>query len=153
MSAPAENTPPSSHESAMPSLMPALTDPNQEPVRTLVPALVLDSPKKAPEVDPTREPIEAEDDYRHWSAKSQSYASADVLSQYLQEGWNLHDRIIVEVFRCPSRQRAELYSFMLLRDTEYIVVPIVANPLVLRLLQEFSLVVIRVCIDCEENCP
>ena len=152
MSAQAENTPPSSHKSATSSLTPALTDPGQEPVRTLVPGLVIDSPKKLPEVGSAHEPIEAEDDYRHWSAKSQPFASAEVLSQYFREGWTLHDRIIVEVFRCPSRQRAELYSFMLVRDTDYIVVPVVANPLVLHLLEEFSLVVIRVYIDCDDNC-
>ncbi len=88
--------------------------------------------------------IESDDDYRHWSAKSQPFAPADVLLQYLQDGWKINNRVVVEVFPCLSRQCVELYCFMLLRDKEYVTIPVVANPVILRLTREFSLTLIRV---------
>ncbi|MEZ4666521.1 MAG: hypothetical protein R3E39_01155 [Anaerolineae bacterium] len=97
--------------------------------------------------------IESDDSYRHWSPQSQRFAPADILLQYLQDGWNINNRIVAEVFHCPSRQCAELYYFMLLHNSEYITIPVIANPLVLRLVREFGLTVIRVYDDCEDSYP
>lgn len=96
-------------------------------------------------------PIEADDGYHHWSPKSQPYAPADVLLQYLHDGWEINNRIVSEVFRCLSRQCVELYYFMLLRDGEFVTLPIVANPVASRLIREFSLTVIQVYDECEDS--
>jgi len=101
--------------------------------------------------EPVNNQIETDDNYRHWSPQSQRFAPADILLQYLQDGWNINNRIVAEVFHCPSRQCAELYYFMLLHNSEYITIPVIANPLVLRLVREFGLTVIRVYEDYREQ--
>lgn len=58
-------------------------------------------------------PPERDEDYHHWSPISQPYAPAHVLLQYLREGWQIHERVLVEVSPCISQQCTEnvlLYS-------------------------------------------
>lgn len=85
-----------------------------------------------------------DEDYRHWSPLSQPYAPADVLLQYLRGGWQIQGRVLVEVSRCTSRRCTELYYFILTRDDERLTMPVLANPVVLRLAQELGLILVRV---------
>lgn len=93
--------------------------------------------------------VECDNDHRHWSPNSQSYAPADVLFQYLRDGWLLGDRVLIQVFTCFSRRRVEVYSFKLILDSEPVLMPIIANPVILRFVMERGLTVIRVIPDRE----
>jgi hypothetical protein len=88
--------------------------------------------------------FERGEDYRHWSPLSQPYAPADVLLQYLRERWQIQESVLVEVSRCISYQCTEMYNFILIRGGERITMPVLANPVVLRLTRELGLILIRV---------
>jgi hypothetical protein len=85
-----------------------------------------------------------DEDYRHWSPTSQPYASADVLLQYLRERWQIYERVEVVLNHCVSRQCIETYNFVLIRDAVYFTMPVLANPVVLRLTRELGLILVRV---------
>jgi Zn-dependent M28 family amino/carboxypeptidase len=53
------------------------------------------------------------EEYRHWSPRSQSYASADVLQQYLRAGWQLAETVTAESFTLGAGRRVSLYHFVL----------------------------------------
>jgi len=93
--------------------------------------------------------VECDDDHRHWSPTSQSYAPADILFQHLRAGWLLGDKALVQVGQCFSRRCVEVYYFRLTSGSERIVMPIIANPVILRLTLERELAVIRVYPDYE----
>lgn len=93
--------------------------------------------------------VEYDDDHRHWSPNSQPYAPADILFQYLRDGWLLEDKVLVQVIQCFSRRCVEVYYFRLAHDGEPVWMPIIANPVVLRLVMERGLVMIRLNTDCE----
>ncbi len=95
--------------------------------------------------------VEYEDDHRHWSPHSQPYASADMVIQYLRDGWLLGDKVMVQAVRCFSRRSVELYYFRLTSGREQILMPVIANPVVLRLIMERKLVTIRLYTDCETS--
>ncbi len=95
-------------------------------------------------------PPERDEDYHHWSPISQPYAPAHVLLQYLREGWQIHERVLVEVSPCISQQCTEMYCFILIRDGVRITMPVLANPVVLRLAKERGLILIWVHI-CSDN--
>lgn len=88
--------------------------------------------------------FESVEDYRHWSPRSQLYASTDALLQYLRNGWELKDRVLVEMCRCESWRYVELYYFVLSLNDERITMPVIANPVVVRLVQERGLAVVHV---------
>lgn len=85
-----------------------------------------------------------DEDVRHWSPQSQVYASADVLAQYLRLGWQVNAEVIVRSYGCVSRQRVEVYHFSLTNGSERVVMPVVANPVVVKLVQELGLATVRV---------
>lgn len=93
--------------------------------------------------------VEYDDDHRHWSPTSQSYAPADILFQYLRDGWLLEDKVLVQVIQCFSRRCVEVYYFRLTHDGEPVLMPIIANPVILRFIMERGLVTIRVSTDHE----
>lgn len=93
--------------------------------------------------------VEYDEDNRHWSAGSQAYAPADVLFQYLRDGWLLGDKVMVQVVRCFSRRCVEVYYFRLRSGHERVLMPVLANPVVLRLVMERKLVTIRLYTDRE----
>ena len=93
--------------------------------------------------------VEYDDDHRHWSASSQPYAPADILFRYLRDGWFLGDKAIVQAVRCFSHRCVEVYYFRLTFGREYVMMPVIANPAVLRLVRERELVTIRLYADRE----
>ena len=88
--------------------------------------------------------VEYDDDHRHWSPTSQPYAPADILFQYLRDGWLLGDKVLVQVVQCFSQRCVEVYYFRLTHDGEPVLMPIIANPVILRLVVERGLAAIRV---------
>ena len=93
--------------------------------------------------------VEHDEDHRHWSPNSQSYAPADILFQYLRDGWLLGDKVLVQVFQCFSWRCVEVYYFRLTHDSAPVLMPIIANPVILRFVMERGLTVVRVIPDCE----
>jgi hypothetical protein len=80
----------------------------------------------------------------HWSQQSQVYASAEVLTQRMRDGWRLGDVAAVETFYYGGYRWVEVYYFTLLRGESRMELPVLANPVVLRLIHERGLSVVRV---------
>ncbi len=83
------------------------------------------------------------EEYRHWSPRSQTYTSADVLQQYLRAGWQLFETVTVESFILGAGRRVSVYHFILSQGEREIDLPIVCSPIVLRLIMEHNLNVVR----------
>lgn len=83
------------------------------------------------------------EEYRHWSPRSQSYTSADVLRQYLRAGWQLAETVTVESFTLGAGRQVSVYHFVLSKDGRELHLPIVSSPLVLRTIMERNLKVVR----------
>jgi hypothetical protein len=93
--------------------------------------------------------VELDNDHRHWSSTSQPYAPADILLQYLRDGWLLGDKVLVQVVQCFSWRCVEVYHFRLMSGREHILMPIIANPVILRFVMERGLAAIRIYTDYE----
>jgi hypothetical protein len=87
------------------------------------------------------------DEYRHWSPRSQSYASADVLQQYLRAGWQLAETVTAESFTLGAGRHVSLYHFVLSKDGRELHLPTISSPLVLRTIMDRNLKV--VCLEAE----
>ncbi|MEP7287937.1 MAG: hypothetical protein ABI947_19470 [Chloroflexota bacterium] len=85
-----------------------------------------------------------EDRFRHWSPASQAYAPADVLLNYIRQGWQLDNRAAVETFFYAGYRRVDVFYFTL-RDGDVMVeMPVLANPAVSRLIEQNKLTVLRI---------
>ncbi len=80
----------------------------------------------------------------YWSSRSQAYAPADVLVRHLQHGWRLDPLAAVESFWHAGVRRVDVYYFTLNCDDQRIEMPVLANPTVFRLIEQYKLTVIRV---------
>lgn len=92
-----------------------------------------------------------DEDYRHWSPESQPIATADIVLQYMKAGWRLHDRVLVEIHALQGICCVELVYFALLRGDERLSVPVVMNPVVLRLIHDHELRLFR--LTTRRDCP
>jgi hypothetical protein len=81
---------------------------------------------------------------RHWAAGSQTYAPADVLLRYIADGWQLETLAAVESFYYAGYRRVDVFYFTLKRGEEVIEMPVLANPVTHRLVEERKLTVLRV---------
>lgn len=75
---------------------------------------------------------------RHWSRESQAYAPVDVLINYIHEGWTL-DALGVKTFYFAGYRGVDVYYFTLRRDPQTLEMPVVANPVIRRLIRELGL--------------
>ncbi len=78
--------------------------------------------------------------WRYWSAGSQRYAPADILLQYLRGGWMVDDAVPVETFYCGGARCVKVYYFRLFYEEEDLWMPVIENPVVLRLIGERNLI-------------
>src|SRR5258706_780022 len=81
---------------------------------------------------------------RHWSPDSQTYAPADVLMRYLNDGWELDSLAAVETFYYAGYRRVDIFYFTLKLDGKVVEMPLLANPVTHRLVEERKLTVLRV---------
>jgi len=88
--------------------------------------------------------LRLDDKYRNWSPQSQTYASADILLQYVATGWEIENPAACETFFVAGARRAEVYRFNLRRAGERLELPVLANPMVFRLIEKYRLNVIRI---------
>ncbi len=86
-----------------------------------------------------RRSTENDEVYFHWSAVSQRYAPVEVLLQYLRFGWKPDGTIAVEEFCFRGARYTKIYYFRLLYLEESFWIPVLENPIVLRLIREHKL--------------
>jgi len=85
-----------------------------------------------------------DEDRRHWCPVSEKYAPADVLLQYLREGWELDMLVAVETFYFAGYRCSDIYYFTLHQEDMTLEMPVLANPIVLRLVEERQLSTLRI---------
>src|SRR5689334_22079088 len=87
-------------------------------------------------------PTNADDEVsRHWSPTSQTYAPADVLQRYLRTGWKLENPAAVESFYYAGYRRVYVYYFTLKHGDLTVEMPVLGNPVVMRVIEEHKLTV------------
>lgn len=75
--------------------------------------------------------------YQHWCSQSEYYAGGDHLISAFREGWELEDSpIYVKQYWKSGSRPISIYHFVLLRDDETIIMPVLHNPFVERYLTE-----------------
>ena len=77
--------------------------------------------------------------YQHWSPVSQSYAPVEILLRHLSLGWTLDGTVAFDKFYYGSGRRTRIYYFRLLFLEESVWIPVLENPVVLRLIRERGL--------------
>ncbi len=85
-----------------------------------------------------------DEDRRHWCPVSEMYAPADVLLQYLREGWELDMLVAVETFYFAGYRCSDIYYFTLHQEDMTLEMPVLANPIVLRVVEEQQLSILRI---------
>lgn len=70
---------------------------------------------------------------RHWSPQSEDYAPAEALQVYLADGWELDRQVSVELF-LHNKRSTHIYYFKLRRGDIEVWMPVLENPVVLRLI-------------------
>ncbi len=76
----------------------------------------------------------------HWCEDSQAYSSADILFKLLDSGCTFSERVVCQQYHGYSTSVIELYYFYLKRtDGRICRVPVVRNPVVMRLIKAYDL--------------
>ncbi len=75
----------------------------------------------------------------HWSCESETYAPASVLIGYLGADWIPDNPVTAESFYYGSCRHSEVYHFVLRRRNQSIELPVVANPIVFRVVAKYRL--------------
>lgn len=83
--------------------------------------------------------LKTNDTRRHWSPSSQMYAPADVLIQYVADGWIISPIVGLEEHWHAGARRVDVYHFELTNEDESIVLPVQSNPVVRRLIAQHGL--------------
>jgi len=77
---------------------------------------------------------------QHWSVISETLAPVTVLMQYLQSGWAPQSPVTVGVFPFGASRSIKVYYFVLVKpDSRPLWIPVLSNPVVTRLLQQYRL--------------
>jgi hypothetical protein len=79
---------------------------------------------------------------RHWSPESETYTTADVLLQYLCLGWKLDDKVSAETYYHAGYRRSDVYYFTLKQNGVTLQMPVLANPVVRRIVRDHGLTVL-----------
>jgi len=72
---------------------------------------------------------------RHWSSLSEQYATGDVLLRHLRMGWIL-ENVELAVFPRTGYGQIHVYRFHLIKGKSQLQMSVVANPVVMRLVEE-----------------
>ncbi len=78
--------------------------------------------------------LKTNDTRRHWSPSSQMFAPADVLMQYVADGWTISPVVGLEEHWHAGVRRVDVYHFELTHEEESLVLPVQSNPVVRRLI-------------------
>ena len=85
-----------------------------------------------------------DEEHRHWCPVSEKYAPADVLLDYLRDGWELDNLVAVETFYFAGYRCSDIYYFTLRQEDTILEMPVLANPIVLRLVDQRQLSTLRI---------
>lgn len=76
---------------------------------------------------------------RHWSRESQPIATADILLNRLQNGWALQGIVQHITYSYGAGRSIQVYHFLLERNGELLEIPVRANPIVQRVINDHHL--------------
>jgi hypothetical protein len=76
---------------------------------------------------------------RHWSPSAQTYAPADVLLEYLADGWDISAVVSCEEHWYGAGRHNNIYYFELNKGERALVMPVLDNPVVCRLVHQRQL--------------
>jgi hypothetical protein len=82
------------------------------------------------------------DKRRHWSSSSQTYVPADVLLEYLADGWVISSVVGQEECWHGGGRHITVYYSELTRSHQAVVMPVLGNPIVRRLMNQQQLRVV-----------
>jgi hypothetical protein len=75
----------------------------------------------------------------HWCSGTQDFAPAHILLQYLIDGWQPNPLVLVRRFALTEHRYADVYTFMLHKHEEKLILPVLVNPIVSRVIVEYDL--------------
>jgi hypothetical protein len=87
----------------------------------------------------------------HWCPKSQVFAPAHVLLHYIGVGWKPSTSIEVVRFYFRGYRHVDIYHFTLNRNEEHVEMPVLANPVVLNIVEEYKLTIANTNVRCEQT--
>lgn len=79
---------------------------------------------------------------RHFAPRSEIYTGADSLITAQRNGWRLINIAYEESVQMRGGRYTSLYYFKLVRDSEKMVMPIVANPFIERMLMRLKILLL-----------
>jgi hypothetical protein len=80
--------------------------------------------------------------HRHWSPSSQTYAPADVLLEYLANGWNISPAVGLEEHWYGGGRHVDVYHFELTQHKLVVVMLVHGNPVVRSLMHQRQLQIV-----------
>ncbi len=80
---------------------------------------------------------------KHWSLEAERFASAEVLLRYLDDGWEADPTVVVDWFAQKAGHYRKVYFFLLRRDGKVAQMPVLASPILPRLMADFHLTEIQ----------
>lgn len=83
----------------------------------------------------------SEEGARHWSP-TEAYAPTTVLLRMLSDGWQVAEPVEATPYWYSGGRRVDVYTFSLRRGDERLRVPVLGNPVVLRLIDEQQIPVV-----------
>lgn len=101
-------------------------------------------------LDPKRN-WQVEGTLQHWCPKSQVFAPAHVLLHYIRIGWELGNSVGVVRFYFGGCRYVDIYHFTLYHNEEHVEMPILANPVVLNIVEEYKLTIANASVRCEQT--
>lgn len=80
---------------------------------------------------------------RHWCPVSEPVTGADSLISALHQGWQLTGQVYREDVLHRGARRNTILHFLLVRDSEYRLMPVMSNPIIERLVSKRALRIYR----------
>lgn len=75
--------------------------------------------------------------YQHWCPQSAKYAGGDHLISAIRNGWTFEDNTVYAEQSWKSGSRpVTVYHFVLIRDNEAMIMPVISNPFIERFITE-----------------
>jgi hypothetical protein len=84
---------------------------------------------------------------RHWSPSSQTYAPADVLLEYLANGWSISPAVGLEEHWYGGGRHIDVYHFELTQRELAVIMLVHGNPVVRRLMHQRQLHIVLLTCD------
>ncbi|MEO1664795.1 MAG: hypothetical protein AAFU54_09165 [Chloroflexota bacterium] len=73
-------------------------------------------------------------EFHYWSPKSEAFASASHLYSAILRGWQTSSHVIQRTYTFGGGRHTHVYYIELRRDRQYMTMPVIENPALIRLL-------------------